>query len=133
MYVAIRRLFSAFRLSAHPAAQTPGTEAPPASVRTHRRLAAGLAVFALAIPLAAQLPNRLTAAIDPSNTHALLHHRPAWASAANDRGPVATSLKLDSMTLILARSPQQQAALTQLLADQQNPASPDFHHWLTPT
>jgi subtilase family serine protease len=62
----------------------------------------------------------------------LAHHRPAWATSANDRGPVASDLKLEQMTLVLARSSAQQAALTQLLADQQNPASPSYHHWLTP-
>jgi hypothetical protein len=91
-----------------------------------------LLVALAAAPLGAQAPNRITAAVDPSETHALAHNRPAWASSANDRGPVAAGLKLDSMTLVLERSSQQQAALTQLLADQQNPASPQFHHWLTP-
>lgn len=86
----------------------------------------------VAAPLCAQTSNRITAAVDLAQTHALLHHRPAWASADNDQGPVAAGLKLDSMTLVLQRSPQQQAALTQLLADLQNPASTQFHHWLTP-
>ena len=91
-----------------------------------------LLVALAAAPLRAQAPSRITAAVDLSQTHALQHHRPAWASAENDQGPVAAGLKLDSMTLVLQRSPQQEAALTQLLADQQNPASPEFHHWLTP-
>lgn len=127
----MRSLFTTLRLSLRTAAQ-PADSEPPASVPL-RSLAVSLALLAAALPLAAQVPNRITAAIDPAQTHTLLHHRPAWASAANDRGPVAPSLKLDSMTLVLARSPQQQAALTQLLADQQNPASPQYHQWLTPT
>ena len=36
------------------------------------------------------------------------------------------------LTLVLAPSPAQQAELDQLLAAQQNPASPSFHKWLTP-
>ncbi|WP_263383222.1 protease pro-enzyme activation domain-containing protein [Granulicella arctica] len=58
-------------------------------------------------------------------------HVPSWAIQANDAGPVSpdTSLRL---TFVLSRSPERQAAFTQLLADLQNPASPSYHHWLTP-
>lgn len=34
--------------------------------------------------------------------------------------------------MVLARPEQQQRAFDQFLEDQQNPASPEFHHWLTP-
>jgi subtilase family serine protease len=34
--------------------------------------------------------------------------------------------------MVLARPPQREQAYTQFLQDQQNPASPDYHHWLTP-
>jgi subtilase family serine protease len=36
------------------------------------------------------------------------------------------------MVLEFGRTPQQQAELGQLLASQQDPSSPDYHHWLTP-
>ncbi len=36
------------------------------------------------------------------------------------------------LTFDVARSPEVQAAFEQLLADQQNPASPRYHQWLTP-
>ena len=39
---------------------------------------------------------------------------------------------LNQLTLVLARTPDQQSAFEQFLADQQNPASPNYHHWLTP-
>jgi subtilase family serine protease len=39
---------------------------------------------------------------------------------------------LDQMTMVLARSPEQESAFENFLANQQNPASPDYHHWLTP-
>ena len=39
---------------------------------------------------------------------------------------------LPGMSLVVAPSAVQQAKLTQLLQDQQNPASPQFHKWLTP-
>lgn len=97
------------------------------------RFCAGVAVVAAALGcLHAQAPDRIAGAIDATHAQALAGHRPAWALAGNDAGPVATTLPLDHLTLVLARSPQQEAAFQQLLKDQQNPASPDFHHWLTP-
>ena len=39
---------------------------------------------------------------------------------------------LPYVTLVLSPSPSQQAALDQLLAQQQNPSSPNYHQWLTP-
>ena len=93
-------------------------------------LLAGLAVACAA--LSAQTANRITQAVDTAQVQALPHHLPPWANAANHTGPTAPDLKLEQMTLVLARSPQQEAALTQLLADQQNPASPSYHRWLTP-
>jgi subtilase family serine protease len=53
------------------------------------------------------------------------------ATAENDRGAVDDSMPLASMELILARSPESQAAFEQYLQDLQNPASPNFHKWLT--
>jgi len=58
--------------------------------------------------------------------------RPQWASAQNDRGGVPANLPLEQLALVLSRSPQQQQAFEQFLSEQQDPASPNFHHWLTP-
>jgi len=52
--------------------------------------------------------------------------------AATDLGPAAPETRLQGMSLRFTPSAAQQAALDQLLADQQNPASPRFHQWLTP-
>jgi subtilase family serine protease len=59
-------------------------------------------------------------------------HVPAWVGNEN-----LAPLRVDLMTpmhlsFILQRDPNMQAAFEQLLADQQNPASPFYHHWLTP-
>jgi hypothetical protein len=51
---------------------------------------------------------------------------------AEDLGPLPPDITIPGITLVLSRSPQQQAALDQLLAEQTNPASPLFHQWLTP-
>ena len=62
----------------------------------------------------------------------IVGHVPAWANAANDLGSVASSRNLDNLHLVLARSAPVEAAFEQLLADQQDPASPRYHQWLTP-
>ena len=54
------------------------------------------------------------------------------ATAANDRGRVAPSLKLSYVTLTLTQSDAQKADLKNLLAEQQTPSSPNYHRWLTP-
>ena len=54
------------------------------------------------------------------------------ATRQNDRGRVAGSQVFHRMVLLLQRSPQQEAALQQLLAAQRDPKSPQYHKWLTP-
>jgi len=51
---------------------------------------------------------------------------------AIDRGPVSTMMQLQGMRMVFSPSAQQQAALDQLLAEQQDPSSPNYHKWLTP-
>ncbi len=51
---------------------------------------------------------------------------------ATDQGPVDASLSLPHVTMVLKQSDSQKAALEQLLAEQQDPSSPNYHHWLTP-
>ena len=50
----------------------------------------------------------------------------------NDMGPVEGSFKLENISLMFKFTETQQAALTALLDDLQNPSSPSFHMWLTP-
>jgi Pro-kumamolisin, activation domain/Bacterial Ig-like domain (group 3) len=59
------------------------------------------------------------------NTHPLA--RPQF-----DVGGAPGNLPLDRMLLVLKRTPEQQAALTKLLDDQQDVNSPNYHKWLTP-
>ena len=54
------------------------------------------------------------------------------AAPENDQGRVDSSLTLTYVTVVLKPSPAQQADLEQLLAEQQDPSSPNYHHWLTP-
>jgi subtilase family serine protease len=75
---------------------------------------------------------RVSAAVAPRQMTRLAGHVPAWATAANDLGATAPSRRLDNMHLVLTRAPQVEAAFEQLLADQQNQASPRYQQWLTP-
>jgi hypothetical protein len=47
-----------------------------------------------------------------------------------DQGLAEQSMLLDRMMLALKRSPQQELALEQFMAEQYNPKSANFHHWL---
>jgi uncharacterized protein (TIGR03437 family) len=49
-----------------------------------------------------------------------------------DAGAVDGAMKIPYMQLVLKASPAQQAALEKLLEEQQDPASPNYHKWLTP-
>jgi subtilase family serine protease len=87
--------------------------------------------FALGVARA-QVTDRIQRSIDPAQTQPLANHHPLWAIAVNDAGAVPANLQIQSITLVLARSSQQEQAFDQLLRDQQDPESPEYHHWLTP-
>ncbi|HUO61101.1 MAG TPA: protease pro-enzyme activation domain-containing protein, partial [Candidatus Acidoferrales bacterium] len=61
----------------------------------------------------------------PGNTHPL-------ARAEFDRGRAPDSMAADRMLLLLSRAPEQQAALSQFLDEQQTQGSANYRHWLTP-
>lgn len=127
MRLTISGCFSLFRTARTSNSRTPcrRTRLPIATV--------ALAITAVAAPaLQAQYANRITEAVDPSSVQALPNHHPLWANAANSIGQAPADLPLNQLTLVLSRSEQQQAAFDKFVDDQQNPASPDYHHWLTP-
>jgi hypothetical protein len=75
---------------------------------------------------------RITAAIDDNQLTTLRGNTHPFARAQFDRGAAPVSLPMQRMLLVLQRGADQEAALDQLLEDQQNAASPNYHHWLTP-
>ena len=94
-------------------------------------LAFGLAAVWI-LPFAFAQPNRIAeriAAVQRFRLNGNVHPK---ATLENDRGPVNPNLQLSRVTLVLQPTASQKAALAQLLADQQNPASPNYHYWLTP-
>jgi subtilase family serine protease len=54
------------------------------------------------------------------------------AQSSNDRGSLPDQQPITKIHLLLQRSAEQEAALRELLAQQQDPSSPKFHAWLTP-
>jgi subtilase family serine protease len=59
-------------------------------------------------------------------------HIHPMAKAENDLGSLDAAVTLPAITLVLGQTPEQQTALAEFLAAQQNPSSPDYHRWLTP-
>ncbi|MBI2818166.1 MAG: Ig-like domain repeat protein [Acidobacteria bacterium] len=54
------------------------------------------------------------------------------AQAQFDVGAVDGSVRVGPVTLLLKKTAAQEADLNRLLVDQQDPFSPNYHHWLTP-
>jgi subtilase family serine protease len=75
---------------------------------------------------------RINQAVDNSRLTTLHGNTHPLAQARFDRGVAPDSLPMERMQLVLKHAAQQEAALQQLLADQQNPASSSYHKWLTP-
>ncbi len=100
--------------------------------RSFQRLAFSCVLCgAAAVNLFAQA-DRVRTAIDNSqrvSLHGFVH--PA-ARAANDQGVASDSLVLPAITMAFQPSAAQQADLDTLLAQQQDPNSPNYHQWLTP-
>jgi len=95
------------------------------------------AFFSLLIPLRAfaqstSPQSRITQAVDEANLTVLKDNTYYLASAKYDRGAAPSTLPMNRMLLVLQRSPSQEAALEQLLDQQQDHASPNYHQWLTP-
>ncbi len=75
---------------------------------------------------------RVTQAVDENQMVALPGRVNPNAKPSNDRGLVSDAQPVTRMHLSLQRSTEQQAALSQLIADQQNKNSTNYHAWLTP-
>src|SRR5580704_16095674 len=81
---------------------------------------------------AGALPARITQAIDETQLVRLKGNVHPLARPEFDKGAVPSSQPMKRMLLLLQRSPEQQAALQQLMLEQQSKDSPNFQKWLTP-
>ena len=105
-------------------------------MRSHRLPRLLLTIMCLAgiagSAFAAQARNRITQPVSPTETVEIQNSVNPKVGHSKDLGPVSADTRLQSMMLQFSMSAEQQAALDQLLNDQQNPASPRYHQWLTP-
>src|SRR5690349_1389957 len=81
---------------------------------------------------AAVVPARITQAIDETQLVRLKGNVHPLARPEFDRGVVPDGTPMNRMLLLLQRSPEQEAALQQLMTEQMSKDSPNFHKWLTP-
>jgi subtilase family serine protease len=97
------------------------------------RFASLFALVLLALPGLGQRPlARLHGPISGSGRITLPHSRVPLTDDAEDAGTIAPATRIPGITLVFRRSEAQEAALKKLLAAQQDPESPLYHHWLTP-
>ena len=93
----------------------------------------GLVCLISLLPVAGQAQrDRLTRPMDASRISVLAGSRRPAIERQRDEGPVDPSLRMSQISLMFKRSASQQAELDKLLADQQDPLSPNYHHWLQP-
>lgn len=96
----------------------------------HRRSVLVLAVLGVSLAgVSVAQTSHQTA--DTSQFRAIPNHVPSWANDGNFVALLPAEQKVSALTLVLARHADRQQAFEQLLADQQNAASPEYHHWLT--
>jgi uncharacterized protein (TIGR03437 family) len=91
-----------------------------------------LVAIELFLAVAAAGQNRIATPTTPPGRIALKGSLSPRARAPYDIGPVESSLRLGYMKMMLKQTDVQRLALEKLLADQQDPASSDYHKWLTP-
>jgi subtilase family serine protease len=88
--------------------------------------------FAACQPAASAQPDRITTRIDNRQLAVLPGSVHPKAQPRFDQGAVEGSMRLPYVTLLTKPSASQQINLDRLLSEQQDPASRNFHKWLTP-
>jgi len=91
-----------------------------------------LFLFAGLHPSATAQSDRIAASIDRQQSVIVPGSVHPRAQLQHDLGAVEASMPLPYITLLTKPSPQQQADLDRLLAEQQDPTSRRYHKWLTP-
>src|SRR6202030_538023 len=80
----------------------------------------------------ARVPARVMDTVDDTNRTVLRGNVHPKARAEFDNGAVADATPVTRILLLLQRSAEQEAALRQLMEEQQSKSSPNYHAWLTP-
>src|SRR5258708_12474859 len=79
-----------------------------------------------------EVRSRVVEAVDDARRTTLSGNVHPLARAEFDHGAVTESQPMGRILLLLKRSDEQEAALQDTLAKQQDKSSPTFHQWLTP-
>src|SRR4030081_2462727 len=82
--------------------------------------------------LAQSRVDRLSAPIESGMAVPLRGNLHGAARPEFDQGRVDGNMQMHSLSLVFKPSPSQQSSLDQLLAQQQDRMSPNYHKWLTP-
>src|ERR1700680_2342025 len=85
----------------------------------------------LALTASAQTRNRIVQRIEDTEPVVVSAPHP-MARAEFDQGRVEGSMRINRAAMVFKLAPAQQTALEKLLAEQQNPPSPNYRKWLTP-
>lgn len=95
-------------------------------------IASASLLFGSTVSSLAQKPQSRIAGEITSERVVMSKSQPPLAKVAPDKGSLAPQTQLGNMSLVFSRSAAQEADLQALIAAQQNPASPQYHVWLTP-
>ncbi len=91
-------------------------------------LTAGIAAAQSVAPLARTV---ITQQIDEGNLVTLGGNTRPEANAQNDRGAVAGDFQMENLMLVLRRPAALEKARKEFIDSLYDPASPNFHHWVT--
>jgi hypothetical protein len=78
------------------------------------------------------VPDRILGPTDSGRNVSLSKSLHPKAKPQYDQGAVDPQTNFSYITLLASPSPSQQKALDKLMAEQQDPTSPNYHKWLTP-
>ncbi|MFZ1918459.1 MAG: protease pro-enzyme activation domain-containing protein, partial [Terriglobales bacterium] len=101
--------------------------------RTRTLLTLAVVLAFIATSTGFSFASQITKQIDESQMVKMAGNtRPEAKVASLDRGPVADSVKLDHMFLLLQRSPDKEQELDTFIDELSDKSSANFHKWLTP-
>ena len=96
-------------------------------------LAAAVNTASAASPDITSARNLVAGPVDVSRATPLAESQIRWFSQATDLGEAPGDLPLRSLSIVVERPAEREQALQQQLVLMQDPASAEFHHWLSPT
>ena len=83
-------------------------------------------------PQVGKIRAQITQAVSENDLATLKGNTHPMARAEFDQGAAPPDLAMNRMIMVLQRTPEQDAALSQLMDEQQDKSSPNYHQWLTP-